>query len=121
MERPWTKYWIEKFKVDAVYGAKRFKKLDVGYPSFDIDETIVDIVNLDDFIKIEDNRIPLFIGSQFGIKPDINKLSGFFNGEKEIAILNKSMLSGVVSGLGIFQIHDDDTVFKNNEVKFFTN
>ena len=102
-----VKYWIKKLKNDPVYGTIRFKKLETGYPPFDIDDDLIDTVDMDEFLRIEQDRIPLFIGSQFGIHPKIREIRHFFNGKKRWAILSKSLLSGMVSGLSIYQIEQN--------------
>jgi hypothetical protein len=119
-DRPWTKYWIHHWKNDPIFGNKRFKKLDRVYPSFDIDESLIDTVNMDEFLKIEEDRIPFFIGSQFGIAPGF-EIAGFFNGEKVVAILKKSLMSGMVVGLFLYKIGADETKFSNNEIARFEN
>ena len=120
-DNPWTKYWIKNFKNDLDHGQKRFKRLNKGYPPFNIDEAIIDIVEFEEFIKIEEQRIPLFIGSQFGISPRIDEIPQFFNGEKLIAILGKSLLSGHVAGLSLYQIGKNDKKFKFNKICFIEN
>ena len=114
--KPWTKCWIKNFKNDQEHGQKRFKRLCKGYPPFEIDEALIDVVEFEEFIKIEEQRIPLFIGSQFGINPRIDKIPQFFNGEKVIAILGKSLLSGHVTGLSLHQIGKNDKKFKLNKI-----
>ncbi len=99
----------------------RFKKLDLGYPQFDFDWKHLDTVSLDVFIRNEPDRLPLFIGSQFGVNPRINEIPGFFNGAKEIAILAKSLLSGAVAGVSIYRISEGDTEFTYNKVCYFPN
>ncbi len=118
---PWTKYWIKKFKNDQDHGQKRFKKLNVDYPPFEIDEAIIDTVEWDEFIKIEEHRIPFFIGSQFGINPRIIEMPEFFNGKKLVAILSKSLLSGHVSGLNLYQIEEHEDKFNHNKIAEFKN
>ena len=102
-----TTYWIKHFRQNKEFGHLRFKLLkDKGhrfYPSFDIDESLIDEVELNDFIKIEENRIPFFIGHQFGISPSINKIPNFHSEDKIIGILGKSLLSSLVSGLTIYK------------------
>lgn len=120
-DRPWTVYWIKKFRNDQEYAGKRFKRLERGYPPFQIDEDLIDVVLYEDFIKIEEDRIPLFIGCQFGDYPRINKQPGFFNGQKIIAILGKSLLSGHVAGVGIYLIGEHDQEFKFNKIAYFQN
>jgi hypothetical protein len=101
------KYWIKHFKDNPEYGSLRFKKLDkgfYGYPPFDFDETLLDVVDLETFIKIEKCRIPLFIGTQFGLYPWFYEFPDFYNEDKIIAILGKSVLTGHVAGLSIYRI-----------------
>jgi hypothetical protein len=93
----------------------------VGHPRFEVDKAIIDIVEFEEFIIIEEQRTPLFIGSQFGIYPKIDDIPQFFNGEKLIAILAKSLLSGCVSGLYLHQIGKNDNKFKSNEIAYYGN
>jgi hypothetical protein len=111
--------WITKFKSNALFGQKRFKRLEKGYPPFEIDEDLIDFVDHEEFNRIEEHRIPLFIGSQFGITPRINDIPEFFNGKKQVAILAKSLLSGTVSGLTIYQIEADEKQFHFHQIIVF--
>ncbi len=120
-DRPETKYWLNKFQKDSLHGHKRFKRLPTGYPTFEMNEDLIDTVDYDKFIEIEEDRIPLFIGSQFGTEPDINKMSDLFNGRKLIAILNTSLHSGHVDGLYLCQIEEGDSTYSSAEVKIFKN
>lgn len=119
--KPWLSYWLAAFQKDDANRNKRFKMLNCGYPIFVLDTKYYDIVELDEFNRIEDDRLPLFIGTQFGIVPKIENLANFFNGEKEIAILGKSALSGAVSGLSIYKIELTDTVFSNKRIFYYSN
>lgn len=121
-DRPWTKYWIKHYKNDNQFGKMRFKvRKKFSKDLIRIDWEMVDFVEDDEFVKIEPNRLPLFIGSQFGITPRIEKLDGFFNGNKFIAILAKSQLSGHVDGLLIYLILETDKEFKYRMYKRFAN
>ncbi len=115
------KYWIKKFKNDPQNLNIKFKSPFMGSIPFEIDEDIFDRVELEEFVKIEQNRIPLFLGSQFGIAPRINEIPDFFNGEKIIAILAKSMLSGHVSGLTIYKIYENEKQFHPHKIEFYSN
>ena len=110
--KKYTTYWIKHFKQDKKFGHLRFKlfkdKRCGGYPPFDIDESLIDKVRLDDFIKIERHRSPFFLGTQFGIYPRIDKIPNFFNRPKIIAVLGKSLLSGHVAGLFIYKVYKDN-------------
>lgn len=119
--KPWLSYWLAVFQKDDVNRNKRFKILNCGYPNFVLDSKHYDIVELEEFNRIEDDRLPLFIGTQFGIAPKIENLTNFFNGEKEIAILGKSALSGAVSGLSIYKIECTDTSFTNKRIFYYSN
>ena len=73
-DRPWTKYWIKHYKNDNQFGKMRFKvRKKFSKDLIRIDWEMVDFVEDDEFVKIEPNRLPLFIGSQFGITPRIEK------------------------------------------------
>jgi hypothetical protein len=85
----------------------------VGYPLFIFSEELLDIVEENQFLSIEKNRIPLFIGSQFGVSP---KKQFRYNENEEIliAILSKSLLSEVVYGLVIYKI--TPRIVENNSI-----
>ncbi|HEY5124363.1 MAG TPA: hypothetical protein VIK14_11570 [Ignavibacteria bacterium] len=102
------------------YGHLRFKKLDkgfLGYPPFDIDKNLIDEVDLDTFIKNEETRIPLFIGTQFGLYPWFYEFPDFYNEDKIIAILGKSVLTGHIAGLRIIKIpaHSAHSSYKESD------
>lgn len=111
MDRPWNKNWILKLKQNPIYGNYRFKQLETGYPPFEIDENIIDTVTREEFVEIEDERIPLFIGCQFGIFPKMNEIQNFYNGTKRFAILSKSLLSGRAHALSIYEVDKDERHF----------
>lgn len=122
-DRPRTKYWIPRFKNDPDVGNKRFKFLKNCNANFQIDPDLVDYVDEDEFMKIEADRIPLGLGTQFGIYPRIisTENSSFFNGEKIVALIAKSLLSGCVDGLHIYRIDQDDKKFAHRRIKYFPN
>jgi hypothetical protein len=73
-----------------------YKILKNGYPDF-IAPNNSKIVDEAEFIQ-NDNRIPVFIGTQFGIYPkrfsDFNEFI-----DRKIAVIGKSLLSGVQTDL----------------------
>ena len=83
----------------------RLKKLDTGYPPFDMDPVLFEVVSHYYFLKIEVNRMPMLIGSQFGIYPRVENVFDY-SYKGYIAILNKSLLSGSVSGLSIYYLSE---------------
>jgi hypothetical protein len=76
-EEPWLKYWIKRLEEDEQYGNIRFKILNEGFHKLGIKTNKIDIVELDEFIKIDPVRIPLFVGTQFGIYPRIESVPIF--------------------------------------------
>lgn len=67
-------------------------------------EGIIDAVSREEYITKEANRIPIFIGSQFGIAPKPEDVELVFARNKYVAILSKSQLSGHVHGLRIIVV-----------------
>lgn len=103
-------YWLKHFRDNTDFGNYRFKKLEkgfCGYPPFDFDDSILDTVDLETFIKVEKNRVPLFIGTQFGRYPWFTDFQGFYNEERIIAVLSRSLLSGQVVGLALYSTKVD--------------
>lgn len=123
-DRPWLKYWIAKWKADPTYGVVRFKKLNCGYPNFEMDKDLYDEVDLEEFVRIEADRIPLFIGTQCGIHPNMKNIPGFLFEERQIALLGKSILSGCVAGVGVYRLGRNDINFScqsDRKIKYFYN
>lgn len=122
--KPYTTYWIKHFKQNPEFGHLRFKKLYKGfsgYPPFEIEESLIDEVDIDTFIRLEETRIPLFIGTQMGIYPQLYKIPNFLTEDKIIAILGKSLMSGHVAGLRIYQIKAGSHEHERKELIFFNN
>ncbi|GAB4323388.1 MAG: hypothetical protein Kow00127_16050 [Bacteroidales bacterium] len=92
----WT-YWFDKHPLLKDY---RLKVLSNSTVPFDLDRKRYDIVDLETYITVEPGRLPLVISTQFGRfpEPEDNFPPGY-NGY--VAMLSRSMLSGLVSGLAI--------------------
>ena len=117
-------FWIKSFKRNPKYGHMRFKKLDIGfsgYPPFEFEETNVDVVDLDAFIKKEENRIPLFIGTPMGLYPLLYKIPNFLSEERLVGIFGKSLLTGHVAGLRIYNLPAGSHEHEREELFFFNN
>jgi len=106
-----------KFSSHKNWYQHKFKILKNVYPKFDFPANLVNIVNAEQFLETEPKVLPLFLGSQFGMHPNPEEI--FYDNDKSIlvAILNKSLLSGHVSGLSISSYSNLD--FK--EIEFFAN
>ncbi len=102
-----SSWWESHFIHDEIYGDIKLKKLDgAQYLPYKISSVIVETVELNDFLKLEDGRLPFLVGTQFGFFPRLNTINGFFLEPRIIALLSKSALSGNVAGLTICLIHD---------------
>lgn len=117
---PHCLYWVEILQNNNYWKDIRFKKLNVGYPKFVMYPALFDEVNLEDFLKLENNRIPFFIGSQFGINPRLETVYSVDDENVLIAILCKSLLSSTVAGLKIYSLKRNHELkeiiyFKNNK------
>jgi hypothetical protein len=97
-----TSWWESHLLSDEAYGNIRLKKLDGGqYIPYNISSIPVEPVGLDVFLKEEDNRLPLLLGTQFGFFPRLNNIPGFYLEPRVVALLSKSVLSGSIAGLSI--------------------
>jgi hypothetical protein len=97
-----THWWESRFFYDEIYGDIRLKKLDGGkYVPYKISSIKVENVSLEMFLELEDGRLPLIIGTQFGFFPRLNTIPGFYLEPRLVALLSKSVLSGSVAGLSI--------------------
>ena len=111
-------YWVEQLK-NSKYKKFRFKRLKEGYrsyPRFFIPKDLLDIVELSEFVIEEENRLPLFIGTQFGIYPNKDDIKEFESYNGLFAILGKSLLSGAVAGLGIYSKEGKIAFIPNKEL-----
>ena len=84
-----------------------------------ISEDYIEKGSLSEYVKVEENKIPLFIESQYGITPDINHL--LIDGEKRIiAVIHKAKYSSFVFSLTLYDyVHEKRhriIEFSNNKV-----
>lgn len=100
-------YWTIRYKSDPEFAHVRLKRLEKGYPKHDYPEEFTDIVGIEEFYADEPDRLPFFIGCQFGIYPYKQEHIEYLKGKTgiaRVAILAKSVLSGYVSGLNIDEV-----------------
>ena len=65
METDQNYKWIDRLKADPKWSKIRFKRIDKGHytnPAITLKHELIDVVNFNVFVRIEENRIPLFIG-----------------------------------------------------------
>ena len=89
-----TMSWLNRFQQNKFWKDYRFKKLNSGYPRFDFPIELIDEVEIEDFLLAEDSRIPLFVGSQFGVHPNPEETFKNTGNSILVAKLDKSLLSG---------------------------
>jgi len=108
--------WVHSFKACPQFGHLRFKTVYKHYfDLFSIPINMIDIVSHEEFARIDRDRIPLFLGmSVAGVNPRPHSIPGFFNGNKLLGIVGKS-LSGVISGLALYFVPEDIDKEKNEK------
>jgi hypothetical protein len=97
--------WILAFRANEEFGHLRFKILStkqVDKHTSDIDEELVDYVDIDEFNRIDVDRVPLFEASRYGILPNIDELPGFNTKTKIIAVIHKNIYSGCIYNLSLY-------------------
>ena len=106
-------WWELHMLNDKLYSNVRFKTL-LGetYNRYRINEFQVDKVPLKKFLLLEQDRLPLIIGTQFGFFPKPSQIKEFYTEPRIIALLSKSALSGRVAGVSICLIPDNSGVWK---------
>ena len=101
--KPHLKVCYDKFRKSKYGKAMRLKYPIGGNPPMPLPPEVVDRVDLDIFERIEVDRIPLFMASQFGVYPTPGEV--LVPGRTYIvATYSKSVLSGYVSGLYLHRI-----------------
>ena len=112
-----TIFWAENLQGDANYGHIRFKTIRTPYPQFEMPKHLYGAVSEDEFLTQKQGLMPFFIGTQFGLIPRFtDEKFGQLEGQK-IAVLGKSQLSGLVAGLGIYEVKNG----KRKEIAYFRN
>ena len=86
-----------KLRASPLYADLSFKRLSGIYLDSVIKDNSVVQVSLEVFVS-RDLRVPLFLGTQFGLHPRLKDIGPLQDG-KIAAILCKSVLSGLISGV----------------------
>jgi hypothetical protein len=98
---------IEKFHVHPFFYGFRLKIMH-QCGNFPLDSDIVDIVDLEEFGAIEEDRIPLFYGTIQGLYPKPEKIPNLLGKDRYFAVVGYSVYNGPVEQLGIYQIRASD-------------
>lgn len=99
-----TLYWTLRYQADPAFARIRFKRLERGYPNHDFPPEWIDVVPPEVFFVNEPDRLPVFIGCQFGCLPVRGVNATLAASPLRIAILGMSVLSGRVVGLRVVDI-----------------
>ena len=100
-----TLYWTLHYRNDPEFSQVRFKRLKQDSYHYHFIDDWIDVVSPEEFFTHESVRLPLFIGSQFGVWPNLSKHEKFLDRTLRVAILGKSMLSGCVSGIRVQEVN----------------
>lgn len=114
-------YWIQSLINHSIYGKLEFKipqnKIN-NYPLDELKNINTNIVSSDEFLKIDDQSIPLFIETSYGISPDIEIVKFIANPKFRFAVIKSSFLSGYLFGITIKEYNGLGVGSFDNIIKF---
>jgi hypothetical protein len=113
--------WIQSIANHHIYGNLEFKipqnKVD-NYPMDELNKLNISIVSPEEFLKVDDQSIPLFFETSYGMSPDIEIVKFIANPKFKFAIIKSSFLSGHLFGLTIKEYDSSGTKSVNEIIKF---
>lgn len=116
-------YWINRLKADPIWGKFRFKRLDKGHytnSAISIKHDLIDVVNFTVFVRIEEDRLPLFIGPSYIVMTSLKSAYLEYPKRRIIAVLEESYPSENYRGLTIMEYFRREekvlAFFRNEEV-----
>lgn len=116
-------YWIDRLKADPVWRKFRFKRLDKGHytnSAFIIKHEFIDVVNFIVFVRIEEDRLPLFIGPSYIVMTGLRSVYLENPQRRIIAVLEESSHLESYRGLTIMEYFRGEVkplaFFRNEEV-----
>jgi hypothetical protein len=101
--------FIRILKKDRKYGKIRFKSTVCHDPGL---KNLIDIVEFEELISLEKERLPLFTGTQFGVGQGFTRFTEASLPGRKLAVFAKSGLSGHIAGLGIYQLDENKELKK---------
>lgn len=120
METDQSYKWIDRLKADPKWGKIRFKRIDKGHytnPLISLKHELIDVVNFNLFVRIEDNRFPLFIGPSYLVLLTLKSVYLDHPEKRIIAVLEESATPGEFRALLIQEYFRG----KRNTIAFFRN
>jgi hypothetical protein len=113
--------WIQSIVNNDTYGKLEFKiphNEVKNYPIDDLKNLNVSFVSPEEFLKVDDQSIPLFIETSYGMSPDIRIVKFIANPKFKFAVIKSSFLSGHLFGLTIKQFDGSKTESMIDLIKF---
>jgi hypothetical protein len=113
--------WIQSIVNNDTYGILEFKiphNEVKNYPIDDLKNLNVSFVSPEEFLKVDDKSIPLFIETSYGMSPDIRIVKFIANPKFKFAVIKSSFLSGHLFGLTIKQFDGSKTESMIDLIKF---
>ena len=113
--------WIQSIVDNDTYGKLEFKiphNEVENYPIDDLKNLNVSFVSPEEFLKVDDKSIPLFIETSYGMSPDIRIVKFIANPKFKFAVIKSSFLSGHLFGLTIKQFDGSKTESMIDLIKF---
>jgi hypothetical protein len=94
----------EIFSIQPILKNKRLKKLNIDYPVIQDPNEWIDVVDWEEFVKNEANRIPLLVANGWGLWPKAIPNENFFQEERIVALLHIYPLSGCIIGCEVYKL-----------------
>lgn len=113
--------WIQSIANHDIYGKLKFKipqnKVN-NYPVDNLKNLNVIFVSPEDFLKVDNQSIPLFIETSYGMSPDIDIVKFIANPKFKFAVIKSSFLSGHLFSLTIKEYDSSGKESLNDIIKF---
>ncbi len=114
-------FWIQSIANHSIYGKLEFKipqnKVN-NYPIDELNKLNIRIVSPGEFLKVDDQSIPLFFETSYGMSPDIEIVKFIANPKFKFAVIKSSFLSGHLFGITIKEYDGSKTESFNDLFKF---
>jgi hypothetical protein len=114
--------WIQSIVNNDIYGKIEFKiphNEVKNYPINDLKNLNLSFVSPEEFLKVDDQSIPLFIETSYGMSPDIGIVKFIANPKFKFAVIKSSFLSGYLFGLTIREYDSSETESLKDIIKFY--
>lgn len=113
--------WIQSIVNNDIYGNLEFKipkNIVHNYPIDVLKNLNIRFVSPEEFLKVDDQNMPLFIETSYGMSPDIGIVKFIANPKFKFAVIKSSFLSGHLFGLTVKEYDSSGTETLNEIIKF---